>query len=637
MIGVHLTTPPKAVVKQTLKNLEGRYTHLLKTGTVHDATNLSKDDSNDLLEETSGLDVVVSSVGAWNRTDKETLKLTSGELWNGLGVRRNRPLIVVYDEGHKASTDLQESALLDDVKPSAVLLASASPMSKTWQVRGAHHTKVSAKDVVEAGLLKERIVISDFDTSYEHAVAQTAAQREKLEQAFKVEQEPFTPKAIYVVNDSQQRPADIWRELLRAGVKVEQIRNLATTKINELKSKPTGFAAHKVEDLDAPDVRHIIFNKVLEHGWDEPQAYVAYVDEDSHSDVRVTQIIGRVLRQPDARQFTNPDLNAAYFHLLADNNDTYQKVLNAIQKEIADGWDGVVKLTTGKKKATSQPPKEQREVPRFVLDMTTTKRQAWLKTLRQFTFDPADAAVEGQIKRFEIQTATRQIQEDKAVKTDVAFRKPGDMVLQQRVEQINSRVWDYVPDEAVPPKLRGCEVSYGSKVADAIEKLARELTDGFADFVEYQPDGTWLVGSVNVHQEEAEEFKCSLHPKYSGLNSEEKEIARSLDDLGVTWVRNPSMSGYGIPLPKPDSSGSLRFFPDFIGWLKNGKVVALECKGKHLLTDAVRNKLLTLPDITILLISKEGKKYVVTRSAAGNVQTPKYDTLREAIETELGG
>jgi type III restriction enzyme len=51
------------------------------------------------------------------------------------------------------------------------------------------------------------------------------------------------------------------------------------------------------------------------------------------------------------------------------------------------------------------------------------------------------------------------------------------------------------------------------------------------------------------------------------------------------WCRNPSRTGYGIPLVEPGKTE--HFYPDFLVWLGDD-VYAIDTKGVHLHADAMR-------------------------------------------------
>lgn len=81
--------------------------------------------------------------------------------------------------------------------------------------------------------------------------------------------------------------------------------------------------------------RHIIFNKKLEEGWDDPEAYIAYFDEETNSARRIRQLIGRVIRQPGAEHFSSELLNTA--HLLVNApNERFDAIVKALQKSLID-------------------------------------------------------------------------------------------------------------------------------------------------------------------------------------------------------------------------------------------------------------------------------------------------------------
>jgi type III restriction enzyme len=100
------------------------------------------------------------------------------------------------------------------------------------------------------------------------------------------------------------------------------------------------------------------------------------------------------------------------------------------------------------------------------------------------------------------------------------------------------------------------------------------------------------IGSVLGRDDDLVKFKNSVHDGYSDLNkSLELPFARALDAHGQTWCRNPSRSGYGIPLI---TLGATRtFFPDFLVWTGED-VFALDTTAPHLLQEKTGRKLLSI-------------------------------------------
>ena len=99
-------------------------------------------------------------------------------------------------------------------------------------------------------------------------------------------------------------------------------------------------------------------------------------------------------------------------------------------------------------------------------------------------------------------------------------------------------------------------------------------------------------------------FTNSIHEKYSQLNELEKKFARELDEFGFKWWRNPSRTGYSIPLI---TLGSTRnFYPDFLIFLPK-KIIAVDTSGEHLIKDKIDRKLLNVGSKLMVCFISSGK------------------------------
>ena len=136
-------------------------------------------------------------------------------------------------------------------------------------------------------------------------------------------------------------------------------------------------------------------------------------------------------------------------------------------------------------------------------------------------------------------------------------------------------------------------IGIGSPAHTHIQTLARQVVDAYLDNVylkQRKPD-PYLVGSQLVRTDEMIAFKNALHEGYDGLNLLEQQFAGALDRLDESWSRNPSRSGYGIPLITPGTTST--FYPNFFVW-KEPYVYALDTTGGHLLQEKAARKLLTI-------------------------------------------
>lgn len=114
----------------------------------------------------------------------------------------------------------------------------------------------------------------------------------------------------------------IKEKLIEAGIPANQIAIKVSDK-DEIKS----------HDLLSPDcpIRYIITVDALKEGWDCSFAYILASLANRTSTMNVTQILGRVLRQPYARTTIDPRLNLSYVLSSSDDfHTTIQEIIKGL-------------------------------------------------------------------------------------------------------------------------------------------------------------------------------------------------------------------------------------------------------------------------------------------------------------------
>jgi len=162
---------------------------------------------------------------------------------------------------------------------------------------------VPTPEVVAAGLLKTRLYLVDCDIASADAIAE--ANRKWQELATKFAPLGDTPISCYIVNDTP-RGVDVWEELVSLGVPPGRIAvhlDKAEAVMIERRGSSSGLidtykAKKQPEDLKSEGYTHLVWNLTLREGWDEPMAYVAYIDGKGKSLIDITQKIGRFVIHP---------------------------------------------------------------------------------------------------------------------------------------------------------------------------------------------------------------------------------------------------------------------------------------------------------------------------------------------------
>ncbi|WP_313574330.1 hypothetical protein [Brevundimonas sp.] len=653
------TTNRGAVISQTSANLRtgGKYSELLPPGAqVFQLGEMTPSDWEQTLEASSGLTIILSTVAAFNQ-DNDNLrihkKIGAHTRWESLGgegpLGRRRSLYVFYDEGHGVTE--RQFRKLRELKPKAFVLASASPLpedladllaGKTQeqrQVALAERTvAVSTREVVLAGLLKNRLYFVDCDTAKVDAIK---AANDKLTDLTKV----FPPGrkipiGCFIVNQTT-RGVDIWEELIKLGVSPSKIavhlngaRDVIQDRHGALMGMIDTYSGRKPEErspeaLAEAGFTHIIWNLTLREGWDEPMAYVAYIDDRGRSASDMVQKIGRFVRQADAKLFDDPDLNAAYFYFNVPD-EAFTRLIADIQKEMeTDGYE-IVPMAEGRSPPTSQttPVLSDQPLPAIAPwfgDKIQILDDVLLQNVPLFADKALKAEGRMQTRVFEM----RELEEDVAERREVKSAENEAVTpweyLSARLAAMDSRIMNEsgsifsaqlkMHERMVQPMQYGSEAM--AMLHGALPTIRRGLNDNFhlrgLGRHGIQPLAPFKLVSPNVEaanttlreKYKVRRFNNSVHAEYNGFNAFELQVAQALDALGKPWARNPvGKDGFRIPIQEIGAETAW-FYPDFLLWISESELVAVEPKGRHLLEGAVGHKLLDLSSVKNLAPSVE--------------------------------
>ena len=310
-----------------------------------------------LLEEHPNLDTFEQTAGFWSRYVRTSL---------GNTVRLLRPLIIL-DEGHKAySASAKET--LEGFNPCMIVELSATPPE------GANVlVEILGRELNEEEMIKLDLHIRNAaGGDWRGTLLESIEHREHLEaEARRHEAESGTyirPICVIQVERTgkeQRKPAyvhteDVREYLLRhPGVAPEQVA-VKTSPKDELRG---------VDDVggllsrECP-IRFIITKQALQEGWDCPFAYVLTILTNPTSKTGITQLVGRILRQPHARKTGAPLLDESYvFCFSRQGNELLQEVRKGFGLEGLQGLEE--RVVAGGVPAHPAPKLTARQQARF--------------------------------------------------------------------------------------------------------------------------------------------------------------------------------------------------------------------------------------------------------------------------------
>lgn len=168
-------------------------------------------------------------------------------------------------------------------------------------------------------MVKLPVILCNF-VNVASVIDNAIVMQNRLEAIAKSENADLRPIVLFQAqsgaNEDAQTFEKIKNKLVNIGIEKEQIA-IKTAKINELNG---------IDLLDKDcKIRYIITINALKEGWDCPYAYILASIANKSSTADVEQLIGRVLRQPNAIKYKNQDLNMSYVLTCSNDFDTTAK------------------------------------------------------------------------------------------------------------------------------------------------------------------------------------------------------------------------------------------------------------------------------------------------------------------------
>jgi type III restriction enzyme len=256
----------------------------------------------------------------------------------GNALRLIQPMVIL-DEGQKAFAEKSHDAVYK-FNPRFVMELSATP--KDGKERKANWlVNISGTELKEEEMIKMPMrVHNEPGADWKSCLTDAWNHTEKLYEIAKANQadggsyiRPILLVQSEVTGEKQLDSGKIHAHMVREhlislGLSKEMIA-IKTSEQDDLKNA-------EVQDLLSPasPIRVIITKQALQEGWDCPFAYVLCSLAASRSPAAMTQLVGRILRQPNATLTGIEALDQCYvFTHREDNNQVFE--------QIRDGLEGV--------------------------------------------------------------------------------------------------------------------------------------------------------------------------------------------------------------------------------------------------------------------------------------------------------
>jgi type III restriction enzyme len=241
-------------------------------------------------------------------------------------IRQLNPVCVV-DESHNTQGDLSVE-MLKDLNPSFILDLTATPRENSNVITVADSMALKKENMV-------KLPVVVYNHNRPEDVIESAINLQKNLEKIAIENEAngenyIRPIVLFQAQSKGNEDSITFQKLKEKLIKVYGINEnhiaIKTATINELKQ----------ENLltKQSDIRFIITVNALKEGWDCPFAYILATIANRSAPVEVEQILGRILRLPNAAKQKNNMLNMSYvFTCNEDFQRTLDNIIEALNKQ----------------------------------------------------------------------------------------------------------------------------------------------------------------------------------------------------------------------------------------------------------------------------------------------------------------
>jgi superfamily II DNA or RNA helicase len=625
-------TPSEAIKSQTLKKFKDRkdshrrildeaFGNNVKVFSNEEALAIRREDVDD------NLCVIVASLDAFrkektkqnkykvyqengalldhfqNIQEADFLELDSeGTVINSLAnvVRMSNPLVVV-DEGHKTTSKLSVD-FLNDLNPSFIIEYSATPRSVSNILVDVHASELKAEQMVKIPLELESVV------RWQNAIENGIEKRNELEKvAKKLKGEYLRPIALLQAQ----------AETGETSITVNTIKSfLLEKKIPEEHIAIKISGKNEIEGVDlmsrSCEIRYIITVNALAEGWDCSFAYVLISVANLGAKIAVEQIIGRVIRMPQAKRKAQEELNRSYVFASARNfNEAAEEVIGGLEQNGYSREDVIV----GGKKVEKDPLEVGRaveatlKVPMMAIGGERLTFESLIDDLELAKQDPAcDFAIHYDNDGRAVIDIKGDEWTRSATQTLNLVYKDKNYSRQDLVQYLDKKLRFTILEQSdkvaflekaldfLLKKWTLSELSVNRQVL--VEKLNELINIRLEEYAQMKFEAALKKGTIGViagpafpdtillKQPVPRAFNKNLYENIDPLNGEETTFVDRLDLEKLPnikfWVRNrEKIDPFYIQGWKKG-----KFYPDFVAVTKKGSIVALEWKGEDRISNA---------------------------------------------------
>lgn len=319
------------------------------------------------------------------------------------------PILVVIDEEHlfwSKSAD-KSAKVLQQINPKIEIRVSATPKTQS-----DYQVTIPRELVINEEMIKKQVILNpDIAKGYnderelnQHLIKCALDKREQLADAYKKLGVNINPLLLI------QLPNDTKEEMTAEDTAIAELVKYYLSEVRGITQENGKLAIWlSKEKANLPNLEKednlaevLLFKQAIALGWDCPRAAVLLIFRKMQSDTFTIQTVGRILRMPEQKFYTNNALNVGYVYtdiskdrieIIAEDMDYFNKdSLQAIRRDKLNNveLDSYYRIYKSSDRNRLGP-----DFKKYLLDSFT---QNWILAYHPFLFTFEEIGKEGEYK-----------------------------------------------------------------------------------------------------------------------------------------------------------------------------------------------------------------------------------------------
>ena len=251
--------------------------------------------------------------GEQNRSLYEITRRTQEE--------QGTPIIIVIDEEHLfwSKTADKSKKVLERIQAKIEIRISATPKTQSDHIVNIPREVVMKEEMIKEGVILNPDVTSEYNDELElnqHLIKKALAKRKQLAKAYQQLGVNINPLLLIQLPNDTSEPMTSEDEAIAS--QVRQYLDISHS-INVENGKLAVWLSKEKQNLQGLEETNnlteaLLFKQAIALGWDCPRAAVLLIFRKLTSDTFTVQTVGRILRMPEQKFYTNPILNKGYVY-----------------------------------------------------------------------------------------------------------------------------------------------------------------------------------------------------------------------------------------------------------------------------------------------------------------------------------